>query len=158
LKTVEGFAWIMIGAGICVYAYKMGLGSFSEPGAGFVAFVTGLFLMGMGGLIVMERKRNSEGVPEDEKWKVRDYEASIFERPAFKLAYAVTLLVVYALILDHLGYILTTFLVMFGLFYHPGRRRFGLALTAAFLSAGMTYVVFEIWLHSQLPQGIFPWR
>jgi hypothetical protein len=155
LKAVEGPAWIIIGVAICLYAYKMGLGSFREPGVGFVAFATGLFLMLMGALIVMGRKRGLQRIPKDEKREVRDSEASFLGSPAFKLAYAVALLLVYALLLDHLGYILTTFLVMFGLFYDPGRRRFGLALTAAFLSAGMTYVVFEMWLHSQLP-GDFP--
>jgi hypothetical protein len=165
LKALEGPAWIIIGIAICLYAYKMGLGSFREPGAGFVAFVTGLFLMLMGALIVMGRKRGLQRIPKDEKREVpayrqagNDSEGSFLGSPAFKLAYAVALLLVYALFLDHLGYVLTTFLVMFGLFYDPGRHRFGLALTAAFLSAGMTYVVFEMWLHSQLPRGIFPWR
>ncbi len=158
MKSVEGYAWIIIGVAICLYAYKMGLGSFHEPGVGFVAFVTGLFLMLMGALIALERKRDLKGNTKDEKREVRNSRASFLEGPAFKLAYAVALLLVYALLLDHLGYVLTTFLVMFGLFYDPGRRRFGLALTAAFLSAGMTYIVFEMWLHSQLPRGVFPWR
>lgn len=157
MKGLEGPAWIIIGVAICLYAYKMGLGSFREPGAGFVAFVTGLFLMLMGALIVMGRKRDLQRIPKNEKVEVCDSEASFLGSPAFKFAYAVAFLLVYALLLDHLGYILTTFLVMFGLFYDPGRRRFGMALTAAFLSASMTYVVFEIWLHSQLPRGVFPW-
>jgi hypothetical protein len=165
LKAVEGPAWIIIGVAICLYAYKMGLGSFREPGAGFVAFVTGLFLMLMGVLIRMGRKRDLQRIPKDKKREVpayrqagRNSETSFFGSPAFKLTYAVALLLVYALLLDHLGYILTTFLVMFGLFYDPDRRRFGLAVAAAFLSAGVTYIVFEMWLHSQLPRGIFPWR
>ena len=141
MKAVEGPAWIIIGVTICLYAYKMGFGSFREPGAGFVAFVTGFFLMLMGALIVMGRKRDSQRIYKDEKREVPAYrqagcdsEASFLGSPGFKLAYAVALLLVYALLLDHLGYILTTFLVMFGLFYDPGRRRFGLALTAAFLT------------------------
>ncbi len=158
MKTIEGPAWIMIGVAICLYAYKMGLGSFHEPGAGFVAFVTGLFLIMMGAFIVVGRKKDLQRIPKDEKKEAHGPEASFLGSPAFKIAYPTALLLVYALFLDYLGYILTTFLVMFGLFYDPGRRRFGLALTAAFLSAGMTYIVFEMWLHSQLPRGVFPWR
>jgi Tripartite tricarboxylate transporter TctB family len=157
LKALEGPAWIIIGVAICLYAYKMGLGSFHEPGAGFVAFVTGLFLMLMGALIVMGRKTDLRRIPKDEKREVRNSETSFFLRPVFKLAYAVALLLVYALFLDRLGYVLATFLVMFGLFYDPGRRRLGLAFTASLLSTGMTYLVFEMWLHTQLPRGVFPW-
>jgi hypothetical protein len=135
----------------------MGLGSFREPGVGFIAFATGLFLMLMGAIIATGRKKEEPTCPEDEKEKVRGSATSFRASPAFKLAYAVALLLVYAILLEHLGYILTTFLVMFGLFYNPARRRFGLALTSAFLSAGMTYVVFEMWLHAQLPRGLFPW-
>jgi hypothetical protein len=157
LKAFEGPAWIIIGIAICLYAYKMGLGSFREPGAGFIAFVTGLFLMLMGALIVMGRKRIPQRAPKDEKREIRDSESSFTGSPAFKLAYGVALLLLYALLLEPLGYILTTFLVMFGLFYDPSRRRSGLAFTASLLSTGMTYVVFEMWLHTQLPRGVFPW-
>ena len=157
MKALEGHAWIMIGVGICVYAYKMGLGSFHEPGVGFVAFATGLFLMLMGVLIVIERRRSPKRNVKDGEREVRNSGASLLGSSAFKLAYAVVLLLVYGVLLDHLGYVLTTFLVMFGLFYDPGRRLFRLALVAAFLCAGMTYVVFELWLHSQLPRGVFPW-
>ena len=157
MKALEGPVWIIAGVAICLYAYKMGLGSFQEPGAGFVAFVTGLFLMLMGVLIVMGRKRGLQRIPKDEKREVSNSEASFLGSPAFKLVYAVALLLVYASLLDRLGYVLTTFLVMFGLFYAPGRRRLGLAFTASLLSTGMTYLVFEMWLHTQLPRGVFPW-
>jgi len=157
LKAFEGPAWIIIGIGICLYAYKMGLGSFREPGAGFIAFVTGLFLMLMGALVVMGRKRIPQRVPKDKMREIRNSETSFPGSPAFKFAYGVALLLLYALLLEPLGYILTTFLVMFGLFYDPSRRRSGLAFTASLLSTGMTYVVFEMWLHTQLPRGVFPW-
>ena len=157
MKAFEGPAWIIIGIGICLYAYKMGLGSFREPGAGFIAFVTGLFLMLMGALVVMGRKRIPQRVPKDKMREIRNSETSFPGSPAFKFAYGVALLLLYALLLEPLGYILTTFLVMFGLFYDPSRRRSGLAFTASLLSTGMTYVVFEMWLHTQLPRGVFPW-
>jgi hypothetical protein len=157
LRALEGPAWVIIAAAICLYAYKMGLGSFCEPGVGFVAFLVGVFLMSVGTLILIGGKRTVQDSPKDKKREIRYSGASLLGSPVFKLAYAVALLLVYALLLDDLGYVLTTFLVMFGLFYDPGRRRPGLAFTVSLLSVGMTYVVFEMWLHTQLPRGIFPW-
>jgi hypothetical protein len=157
LKTLEGPLWIIIGLAICLYSYKMGLGSFNEPGAGFVAFLTGLFLMIMGTSIFIQRKRVIQGVPKDERTEICNSEESFVESTVFKLVYIVALLLIYALLLNYLGYILTTFLVMFGLFLGPVRRRFAFAFTASLISAGITYIVFEVWLHSQLPRGIFPW-
>ncbi len=44
----EGIAWIIIGIAICILAWKFDLGSFREPGGGFIAFLSGLFLCGIG--------------------------------------------------------------------------------------------------------------
>lgn len=153
MRTFEGPSWIIIGVAICLYAYKMGLGSFREPGAGFIAFVTGLFLLLVGAFMFTGKKGVLQRIPKKEKREIRNSES-----PAFRLVYGVALLFLYALLLEHLGYILTTILVMFGFFYAMGSRHlFGLAFTAAIVSAGMTYIVFEIWLHTQLPRGLFPW-
>lgn len=157
MKTLEGPLWIIIGVAICLYSYKMGLGSFHEPEAGFVAFIVGLFLMMMGTCIFILRKIVIQGVPKEERPEICNSEESFFESTVFKLAYIVGFLLIYALLLNYLGYILTTFLVMFGLFLGPVRRRFAFAFTASFISVGTTYLVFEVWLHSQLPRGIFPW-
>lgn len=41
---------------ISFLAYRTDIGSFTEPGAGFVAFASGLFIMAVGALITVFRR------------------------------------------------------------------------------------------------------
>jgi NhaP-type Na+/H+ and K+/H+ antiporter len=67
-----------------------------------------------------------------------------------------SLLFGYALLLDTLGYIITTLFMMWAFFYaFWGRRWLPSLLISAFI-VGSTYMVFDIWLLCQFPRGIFP--
>jgi hypothetical protein len=69
----------------------------------------------------------------------------------------VMVLVGYGLALDLLGYLITTFLVMFALFYDRGTNRLLPSVLASLLTVVSTYLIFGTWLRIQLPRGIFPW-
>jgi hypothetical protein len=153
LRLLEGPAWVFVGVIISAWAYGTGLGTFREPGVGFVAFIAGFFILAVGALITVLR-RPEQQIVEPPSGATR---ARFLLSPAFKLTYTLGLLLFYALLLDRLGYIVTTFVVLFGLFYDPVRRRWAGPLLASFLSVAVTYLVFEVWLKSQLPRGILPW-
>ena len=153
LRILEGPAWVFLGVIISAWAYGTGLGTLKEPGAGFVAFIAGFFILVVGALITLFRRPEQRNV-ETPSGTTR---AQFLQSAAFKLTYALGLLLFYALLLDRLGYIITTFVVLFGLFYDPVRRRWAGPLLTSFLSVAVTYLVFEVWLRSQLPRGILPW-
>ena len=156
MKRFEGQAWVALGIGVCLYAYKMDLGTFRDPGVGFVAFGTGIFLMTVGILLVGGSREPMQKPPE-EIGRKSPTAGSLMLNRTFKASYTVALLLLYALFLNHLGYVLTTFAIMFCLFFDLSRCRLAVPLLAAFLTTGITYLVFEVWLQSQLPRGIFPW-
>ena len=152
---IEGFFWLGIGVFICVLAWKVDLGSFKEPGSGFVAFIAGLFLSVLGLLMVLS-----------------EVYSKVFHRagpvsgpgfrgaPVFLIFCTIGVLLGYGLFLETLGYNVTTLLVMwalFYLFYERGKYRVALSFLASFATTGVTYLVFEVWLRSQLPRGILPW-
>jgi hypothetical protein len=153
LRLLEGPVWLFIGVIISAWSYRTGLGTFTEPGVGFVAFACGLFIVAVGALVTVFRR------PEQQKVEVAPAttRARFLESAPFKLTYTLGLLLFYALFLNLVGYIVTTFVVLFGLFYNPSGRRWAGPLLASFLSVAFTYLVFEVWLKSQLPRGIFPW-
>jgi hypothetical protein len=77
--------------------------------------------------------------------------------PLSRLAYTMMFLIAYAILINPFGYILSTFLVMFGLFFDWEKKNW---LWSAFFSVTVSlvsYFVFEVWLRCQLPRGIFPW-
>jgi hypothetical protein len=148
----EGILWMIVGGVICALSGRIGLGSFVEPGPGFVAFAAGVSLGVIGLIMVLSRPSVKCLSNED-----RGIDHSRWTFPKFRLIYTILLLAAYGLVLQPLGYLLTTFLAMFGLFYDRGTNRFVPSFLASLLTVGMTYLVFETWLRVQLPRGILPW-
>jgi len=156
LRLIEGPVWIAIGVVICASAYSTGFGTFREPGAGFVAVVAGLFIIAVGSGLSVTR---GSGPEEEKKAKTIGNTAGtpLIRRPAFKMAYTVAILLFYAIFLNPLGYIVTTLIALFALFCDLSSRRWAVPLFASTVSVAVTYLVFEVWLRSQLPRGILPW-
>ena len=150
LKRFEGPIWIVIGVAISFFSQRTGIGSFTEPGAGFVALVSGLFLIAVGFVMSIAPK---------EKGDERGKPAALMDRSgrSFRLFLTVVLLVLYGLLLEPLGYVLTTFLFMAGLFYDLEKRSIAVPLLASLASVAVTYTLFEIWLKVRFPRGVFPW-
>jgi len=153
IRKPEGFVWIGMGIVVCLISWEFQLGSFHEPGSGFLGFIAGLFVSVVGLIMVLPRFLSKISHPGGSS------SGSSFRIPSWpRLAYMMALLLVYGLLLEPLGYVATTFLVMWGLFYDPQRRNWVSSCFASLVSVGTTYLVFEIWLRCQFPRGIFPWR
>jgi len=152
VEAKEGIIWILTGGVIGVLSWQIGLGSFQEPGAGFVAFAAGISLVVIG-LIMILSKALAGGLSNKDPGVHRP---PLTVRK-FRLVYTVLLLAGYGLFLQTLGYIATTFLAMFGLFFDRGTNRFLPSVLASVLTVMLTYLIFGAWLRVQLPRGIFPW-
>ncbi len=148
----EGFIWIAIGIGICYLSWRIHLGSFNEPGPGFVAFASGMALVAIGTIMTLPKT-----LPKGSADSGRSAYRLFLELPRFPLVYTVGVLVGYGLVLNFLGYLTSTFLLMFALFNDRGTGRFFSSILASLLTVGVTYLIFETWLRVQLPRGIFPW-
>jgi hypothetical protein len=152
VRKFEGFFWTGIGAIICLFAWKSHFGSFREPGPGFTAFISGFFILGVGLIQALSQILSKIPRPDNSEFCLT-FQNILW----FRLVYTIVLLVGYALLLDTLGYILTTFLTMWGLFYERGKYRLASSFLASLLTVAVTYLVFEVWLHCQLPRGILAW-
>jgi len=149
IRKTEGVLWTILGLFICFLAWRTHLGSFREPGPGFVAFFPGLLIGGIGLIMILPKARAtpSQGNPS---------EISFFPRNWRHLIFTMALLFGYALLLDTLGYIITTLSMMWAFFYVFGGRRWISSLLISFFVVASTYMVFEVWLRCQFPRGIFP--
>lgn len=150
--TLEGIFWIGIGIIICILALQFNLGSFHEPGPGFVAFLSGLFISGMGLAMIIARavsKRRPGGAAG------AGHPFRIGSWP--RLIYTMGLLLAYIILIEPVGFILSTFLLMFGLFFDKEKRNWAWSLFFSVATTSMSYVTFEVWLRCQFPRGLFPW-
>jgi len=150
IRKSEGILWTILGLFVCVLARQVHFGSFREPGPGFVAFFSGLLIGGIGLVMFLaalratpSKKNNTPGI--------------VFPLPQWRqLFFTMALLCGYALVLDRLGYIISTLSMMWAFFYVFGRRRWISSLLISSVIVAGTYLVFDVWLRCQLPRGIFP--
>ena len=74
-----------------------------------------------------------------------------------RLTYTTGLLLAYTILMEILGYILATFLLMWGMFYDWEKKNWAWSLLFSIVTALGSYIMFEVWLRCQLPHGVFPW-
>ena len=147
-KTIAAGAgalfWVTAGLLACFEAIQLGLGSVTEPGAGFIFFWSGLILAVLSLIVFADSLRTPAETPREMR-----------ELNWTKITLVLLSLLLYAFFLERLGFVLTTFiLVSFLLACVEGTnwfRSLGIACAAALAS----YAMFELWLKIRLPKGLF---
>ena len=143
-RIIVTLFWIALGILICYEATRLGLGSVTEPGSGFIFFWSGLILVILSLVVLAESLRSAEDIVPEAR-----------EMNWVKIALVLLALVLYAFFLERLGFVLTTFVLLCFLLGWIERtswvRSFGVA-TAATMGS---FAIFELWLKIRLPKGIF---
>jgi hypothetical protein len=143
--VISGLFLILLSLGACIMAYRLGLGTGSNPGAGFaafgIAFLMGLMALGLffKALIQVLRRRGHDDGAEAIEWK----------KPALGLL----VLTAYGVFFGFLGFPLSTFLLMMILVWGLGRRRLAGSLAVSVLTAAASYALFVTALGLPLPSG-----
>jgi hypothetical protein len=140
-----GVLWLFIAVFVSAMGIKFGLGTFGYPGAGFFPFLVGLilFVLSLGMLLW--------AIKEGRGKKANFTEWPFFKRKVF---YVLAILFAYSFSLEYLGYILSSFFLMFYLFKVPGAQKwwFSIAFTTAMIA--ITYYFFGVLLQAQFPKGV----
>jgi len=135
----------IVGVAIAIGAEGYELGSLSAPNSGLVPFLTGLgvCLFSVVGFAhaTISRQRHESRAP-------------LFHGTSWRqAALVVVVLVVYLLLLKHLGFLLCTALFIGFLLRAIAPRRWSVVIGMAILTALACYGIFEWWLKAQLPKG-----
>ena len=77
--------------------------------------------------------------------------------PWRRLFFTASLLLLYILFFQTLGYMIATFLLLWAMVYNPAKKNRATTLAFSLISVAVSYLVFEVWLQCQLPHGFFPW-
>jgi putative tricarboxylic transport membrane protein len=137
--------WMAVGAAVAYAGYDLGLGSVQDPGAGFILFWVGLGMLALAVAVLVAAlaapPAGAEAPPAGGRRS--------------KVALVLLALVVYAYALPHLGFVLTTTMVLVFLFKVVEPQRWSVAIGGALASAVIAYVLFKVWLGAQLPPGPF---
>jgi putative tricarboxylic transport membrane protein len=140
----SGLFWFAIGLAITAYSGKYGLGSLSSPGPGFLPFLSGLAIAGLALVVFFQQffKREREDVRD--LWQKGHWPTVLMVLGSMAL---------YTLLLDFLGFLLDTFLLIAFLLRVVEPMDWKKCLVGALGTAGASYIIFQLWLKAQLPTG-----
>jgi putative tricarboxylic transport membrane protein len=146
---ISGLFWLAISIFVCIMAIKLGVGTFSSPGSGFLFFWSSLILGALSVILITKSilgKREAKLLLID-LWKGLKWGKAVL---------AIITLFLYALILTKLGFILTTFVLMI-LLFGIGKLKYWVTIISAFFTVMLSYIIFHFLLQIQFPRGIFGW-
>jgi putative tricarboxylic transport membrane protein len=141
-----GIFFLLFSGYICWEGLQLGFGTWHKPSSGFIPFLSGFFLGILALLLLVQNiwlnKANfTEGKKEKTNWRaVFIVFASLFS---------------YILLLNYLGFIITTILFVGTLLKIIEKKRWFLTMWVSLVIALGSYVVFKVWLQAELPEGIF---
>jgi len=146
-NLITGIIWLVLAILIFFESLNLGLGTLYFPGPGFLPVLTSIFLGIFSILLILEsmiKKGKKEEsvviwVPEI-RWK--------------KILFSLSFLIIYALSLEKLGYLLSTFLFMLFLFKFIEPQKWSVAVFGSIVAVLLSYIVFGVLLQSQLPVGV----
>lgn len=140
---------LLLGAIITWESFNLGIGKWTAPGPGFFPFGAGLSLacvaIGIFVATILKREEILDGK--------RKFWASPESR---KCVFVVFMsLIFYNILWTKLGFFLTTFIFVGFLFWIVGKRRWWVIVTGSALTSFISYLIFQHFLGSQLPIGLF---
>ena len=143
----SSLVWFAFGLYICIETgLNLPLGTWSNPGPGFWPLGAGLFLAGCSMAVFLKSLLS----------KISEEKAPWYPLHTWKRITAVVLaLLIYAATMNFLGFLLGTFLLLIFLFRVAEPQRWPVALGGSALISLAAYGLFEKWLRTQLPMGIW---
>lgn len=144
---IAALIWMGLGITIAIGSYGLKLETLRSPGPGLMPFLLGIGLS-LSSLPILVRSLMIKDNGGDENiWSGVEFK---------KLGLVVTSLLVYALILEKVGFVLMTFFLLLMLFKVIGSRKWSFSLMVSVLTVIVTYLVFVVLLKVELPLG--RWR
>jgi putative tricarboxylic transport membrane protein len=149
LDRLSSIFWLSLSVAICIHSYKLGLGSFHNPGPGFLFFWSGMVLGVLSMMILVGTMKGYKKVSIESQ-------GNIFENVKWiKIVFVLVSLVIYGLILEWLGFLLSTIFFIALLLRSIESKKWYIIAFVSIASAFLSYVLFELCLQARLPKGIF---
>jgi putative tricarboxylic transport membrane protein len=143
----SGLFWLVIGGAAMYGAVRLGLGTSGEPGPGFLPFLAGLVVSLLSGVVMLQatlKKGRAGSSSVASLWK------GVRLRKLFALGF---LLLAYVLVLERLGFVLTSFIILFVIFRFIEGLSWAKTIVFTLVASVGTYALLDRLLNATLPQG-----
>jgi putative tricarboxylic transport membrane protein len=139
--------WIVISGAVCIHSLNLGVGSFREPGVGFLFFWTGVILGGLSILLLVKGQRDPKRA--DSKGQGGFFKGIDWVKVGAVLA----ALVIYAVLFEWLGALISTAVFMGILIQTIEPKKWTVMVFLSLASSLSTYILFKVLLNVRLPSG-----
>jgi putative tricarboxylic transport membrane protein len=136
-----------LGLGVCYGGYKLETGTLNDPGSGFMFFWLGMIMVGLALGILVKALKQTSVTGELKKVFWTDIRLS-------KILAVLIALILYAYLFTTLGFLISTLILLIFLFKVVEPQTWFKAVLGAVIATGSAYVIFYLWLGSQLPRGL----
>jgi len=142
----SGLVLLILSGLICWGAILLPYGNIRNPGPGFFPLSLGIILGGMAIGLIWKTTRQKEGVrtpggirAEKVRWE--------------KVLWALVALVLYAALMDFLGFLIATLFLMAFLLRFIEPQNWRTVFLWTLVGSLGSYVIFELWMKLRLPKG-----
>jgi hypothetical protein len=139
--------WLLLALIIFIESIRMGVGRPSNPGMGFMA-LSASGLLGILSLLLFLRAHLR-------KEKPGALSVAFFSGPWKNISIVLGVLILYSVFMPHLGYLISTFLLLTVLFWIMERASVLQPIMFSACSTLLSYLIFSKWLNLQFPDGLF---
>jgi len=140
--------WLLLSFYLCIESYRLGLSTANRPGPGFFPFIAAV---GIGLIAAFRLVNNIRRSSPDENTELG------IAGEARLVLYVIAGMTAYAFLLDVLGFLFCTFLLVAFYLKVIAARRWRVTLIFAAAVALTSHLFFDVLLKSELPRGLLDW-
>jgi len=140
----SAFFWLFFSVLVCIESYRLDIGTYRNPGSGFFPFWAGIVFGILSALLLIQnflKREKEERVFQKVKWR--------------DILLVLAALYIYAVVLEKIGFVISSFLFVAALLKIVENKKWYILVIVGGASALASYAIFQLWLQSQLPKGIF---
>jgi putative tricarboxylic transport membrane protein len=136
--------WLVLSLAVTAEAGRLGFGSFSRPGPGFLPFLAGIALAALALLAFAQTALAKPAADPKSGFRGADL---------IRIGTVAGILFLYVFLWETIGFLTATFLLLLFLFRCIEPLRWRTVFTAAGLTLAFTYILFSVLLGARLPAG-----
>ena len=142
---ISGIFWLCFAVLMTIQSYRLGLGTLHQPGPGFLFFWVNIIL-GIMSLVIFFQAWAGK--------KTESPHPALFGGQNIpKIIFVLISLFLYVILMETVGFILVTFFFFIYLLGIIEKKRWFFTAFVSILVTVISYLIFEVWLQSQLPRG-----
>ena len=143
MQRISGVVVFLIASAIFWQGRGLSIGTPHAPGPGFFPMLIGATLVLLSVILMI---RGGKGTQE---------QAPVTVRSLVRMLVVFAALLAYFLLLEYIGFVVTSFLLMAFLFLSVARQKWYFAVASSVVCIGLSYLLFAVLRKSNLPKGVF---